>query len=312
MATSNRERERELRAQGDPSTADRPAKRGLKRISPQSRWYWARLVLENPVAVASIGFILLILLATATMALWSDQDPTRLNPADRLQSPSGDFWLGTDQLGRDVLLRAVWGVRISLLIGFSIMFLSGAIGTLIGMGAAYYQKIDTPIMRVMDGIMAFPPIVLAIALMASFGQGTQYVIIALTVVYIPVIARLARGSTLSVKNQLYVEAARSIGVKDFPILMRHIFPNIFSPLIVQGTFIVALAIIAEASLSFLGAGVPPDVPTWGSMLQEGQSVIRQAWWLILTPGAFLFVTVLSLNLIGDALRDALDPRSRER
>jgi peptide/nickel transport system permease protein len=310
MATTDQQRERDLRAQGD--TDARPQKRGLKRISPQSRWYWVRLLLENPVAVASMLFLFLIILATATMALWSDQDPTRLNPANRLQSPSGEFWLGTDQLGRDVLLRAIWGVRISLLVGFSIMIASGAIGTLIGLAAGYYQRVDTPVMRVMDGIMAFPPIVLAIALMASFGQGTQYVIIALTVVYIPVIARLARGSTLSVKNQLYVEAARSIGVRDFPLLLRHVFPNIFSPLIVQGTFIVALAIIAEASLSFLGAGVPPDVPTWGSMLQEGQSVIRQAWWLILTPGAFLFLTVLALNLIGDALRDALDPRSRER
>jgi peptide/nickel transport system permease protein len=310
MATTDQQRERDLRAQGDADA--RPQKRGLKRISPQSRWYWVRLLLENPVAVASMLFLFLIILATATMALWSDQDPTRLNPANRLQSPSGEFWLGTDQLGRDVLLRAIWGVRISLLVGFSIMIASGAIGTLIGLAAGYYQRVDTPVMRVMDGIMAFPPIVLAIALMASFGQGTQYVIIALTVVYIPVIARLARGSTLSVKNQLYVEAARSIGVRDFPLLLRHVFPNIFSPLIVQGTFIVALAIIAEASLSFLGAGVPPDVPTWGSMLQEGQSVIRQAWWLILTPGAFLFLTVLALNLIGDALRDALDPRSRER
>jgi peptide/nickel transport system permease protein len=310
MATTDQQRERDLRAQGDADA--RPQKRGLKRISPQSRWYWVRLMLENPVAVASMLFLFLIILATATMSLWSDQDPTRLNPANRLQSPSGEFWLGTDQLGRDVLLRAIWGVRISLLVGFSIMIASGAIGTLIGLAAGYYQRVDTPVMRVMDGIMAFPPIVLAIALMASFGQGTQYVIIALTVVYIPVIARLARGSTLSVKNQLYVEAARSIGVRDFPLLLRHVFPNIFSPLIVQGTFIVALAIIAEASLSFLGAGVPPDVPTWGSMLQEGQSVIRQAWWLILTPGAFLFLTVLALNLIGDALRDALDPRSRER
>jgi peptide/nickel transport system permease protein len=312
MATTNREQERDLRAQGAGGVTPGPPRRGLKRITPQSRWYWVRLLLENPVAVASMLFLLLIIIATATMSLWSDQDPTRLNPADRLQSPSGDFWLGTDQLGRDVLLRAIWGVRISLLIGFSIMFASGALGTLIGLASGYYQRIDTPVMRVMDGIMAFPPIVLAIALMASFGQGTQYVIVALTVVYIPVIARLARGSTLSVKNQLYVEAARSIGARDLPLLLRHIFPNIVSPLLVQGTFIVALAIIAEASLSFLGAGVPPDVPTWGSMLQEGQSVIRQAWWLILTPGAFLFVTVLALNLIGDALRDALDPRARER
>jgi peptide/nickel transport system permease protein len=310
MATTDQQRERDLRAQGDADA--RPAKRGLKRISPQSRWYWARLMLENPVAVGSLVFLLLIILATATMGIWSDQDPTRLNPANRLQSPSGEFWLGTDQLGRDVLLRAIWGVRVSLAVGFSIMIVSGVIGTLIGLTAGYYQRIDTPIMRVMDGIMAFPPILLAIAIMASLGQATVNVIIALGVVYIPVIARLARGSTLSVKNQLYVEAARSIGVRDMPLLLRHIFPNILSPLIVQGTFIVALAIIAEASLSFLGAGVPPDVPTWGSMLQEGQSVIRQAWWLILTPGAFLFLTVLALNLIGDALRDALDPRARER
>jgi peptide/nickel transport system permease protein len=310
MATTDQQRERDLRAQGVAD--EKTKKRGLKRISPQSRWYWVRLLLENPVAVGSLIFLFLIILATATMSIWSDQDPTRLNPADRLQSPSGEFWLGTDQLGRDVLLRAIWGVRISLLVGFSIMVLSGAIGTLLGLMAGYFQRIDTPVMRVMDGIMAFPPIVLAIALMASFGQGTQYVIIALTVVYIPVIARVARGSTLSIKNQLYVEAAKSIGVRNLPILLRHIFPNILSPLIVQGTFIVALAIIAEASLSFLGAGVPPDVPTWGSMLQEGQSVIRQAWWLILTPGAFLFLTVLALNLIGDALRDALDPRARER
>lgn len=310
MATSNRERE--LRAEGGAEVADGARKRGLKRISPQSRWYWLRQLLENPVAVASMIFLLIIIVATATMSLWSDQDPTRLNPANRLMEPSGEFWLGTDQLGRDVLLRAIWGVRVSLAVGFSIMIVSGVIGTLIGLTSGYYQRIDTPVMRVMDGIMAFPPILLAIAIMASLGQSTVNVIIALGVVYIPVIARLARGSTLSVKNQLYVEAARSIGVRDMPLLLRHIFPNILSPLIVQGTFIVALAIIAEASLSFLGAGVPPDVPTWGSMLQEGQSVIRQAWWLILTPGAFLFVTVLALNLIGDSLRDAIDPRSRER
>src|SRR5262249_55261074 len=159
-------------------------------------------------------------------------------------------------------------------------------------------------------IMAFPGILLAIALMASLGPSTLNVVIALGIVYMPIIARLARASTLSVKQQLYVQAARSIGVRGFEILRRHIFPNALSPLIVQCTFVVAFAIMAEASLSFLGAGVPPETPTWGSMLRDGQDVITQAWWLVVAPATLLFFTVLSLNFIGDGLRDALDPRSR--
>lgn len=286
--------------------------RGLKRITPQSRFYWLRLLLENPVAVGSMIFVLAIVIATIIAPWLTEQDPNRLNPAERLQSPSSEHWMGTDQLGRDVLLRALLGVRISLFVGLSIMAVSTFTGIVIGLVAGYYQRVDTAIMRVMDGIMAFPPILLAIAIMASLGQATVNVVIALGVVYVPVIARLARGSTLSVKNQLYVEAARSIGVRDWGILARHIFPNILSPLIVQATFVVALAIIAESSLSFLGAGVPPEVATWGGMLQEGYGVMRQAWWFVLTPAVFLFLTVLALNLIGDGLRDALDPRSRER
>jgi peptide/nickel transport system permease protein len=208
--------------------------------------------------------------------------------------------------------RVVYGARVSLSVGIAIMAVSGLIGAMIGLMSGYYQRLDTPIMRIMDGIMAFPPILLAIAVMASLGPSTGNVILALGIVYIPIVSRLVRGSTLSVKNQLYVEAARSIGVRDFGIMFRHIFPNTLSPLIVQCTFIVALAIIAEASLSFLGAGVPPETPTWGAMLRDGQGRISQAWWMITVPGVLLFLTVLALNLIGDALRDALDPRARQR
>lgn len=291
--------------------AARGRRRGfLNQITPQSRFYWIRLLLGNPMAVVSLIFLATIIVLTFTVPALSGKDLDRLDPTVRLLEPSSEFWMGTDQFGRDVMLRAIYGVRVSLAVGSAVMLLAGIVGTVIGLLAGYYDRIDTPIMRVMDGIMAFPSILLAIALMASLGPSTVNVVFALGVVYMPVVSRLIRGSTLSIKQQTYVEAARSIGVRDHTILRRHIFPNAFSPLIVQCTFIVALAIIAESSLSFLGAGVPPEVPTWGSMLRDGQRVITSAWWMVLVPGTLLFLTVLSLNMIGDGLRDALDPRSR--
>jgi peptide/nickel transport system permease protein len=178
--------------------------------------------------------------------------------------------------------------------------------------AGYYQRLDTPVMRVMDGLEAFPSILLAIAIMATLGPATQNVIVALSVVYTPNIARLVRGTTLMHRRQPYVESARAIGLRDFPIMRRYIYLNSLSPLIVQGTFVVAFGILAEAALSFLGAGVPPDTPTWGSIVSSGQPRLQQAWWISVFPGAFLFATVLATNLIGDGLRDALDPRSRRR
>lgn len=310
MGTSN---QRDSGVADSLRDADSTRPKGLlKRISPQSRWYWVRQLLENPVAVGSMIFLLLLLLAALIWPLFSENYPFRLNPVDRLQEPSSDFLMGTDDFGRDVLLRGVFGARVSLSVGLAVMAVSGIIGAMIGLLAGYYQRVDTPIMRVMDGIMAFPPILLAIAVMASLGPSVQNVIFTLGLVYVPIVSRLVRGSTLSIKNEMYVEAAKSIGVKDLGIMLRHIFPNTVSPLIVQSTFIVALAIIAEASLSFLGAGVPPETPTWGAMLRDGQGRIQQAWWMITVPGVLLFVTVLALNLIGDALRDALDPRARQR
>jgi peptide/nickel transport system permease protein len=189
---------------------------------------------------------------------------------------------------------------------------AAAFGSLLGLLSGYYPKLDTPIMRTLDGLMAFPSILLAIAIMASLGPSTFNVFMALSFVYTPTIARLVRSTTLVTKQQPYVESARSIGMSDTAILLKYIFPNGISPLIVQCTFVVAYAIISEASLSFLGAGVNPETPTWGNMLRDGQRVLQRAWWLAVFPGCALVATVLSLNLLGDGLRDALDPRARER
>lgn len=284
----------------------------LSAITPASRYYWLRLLLENPIAFASLMFVLGIVLMAILAPVIAPHNPTFVNPVDRLQPPSSNYWFGTDTFGRDILSRAMHGARVSLFVGLSVMVIAALIGSVIGLVAGYYNRIDTPLMRVMDGLMAFPSILLAIAIMASLGPRTSNVIIALSVVYTPTIARLVRGTTLVTRRLAYVESARSIGMRDHLILRRYVYMNSLSPLIVQCTFVVAFAIISEASLSFLGAGVPPETPTWGNMVRDGQGVLQRAWWLAVFPGALLFVTVLALNLLGDGLRDALDPRSRER
>jgi peptide/nickel transport system permease protein len=182
----------------------------------------------------------------------------------------------------------------------------------LGLVAGYYSKLDTLIMRIMDGFEAFPSILLAIAIMATLGPATRNVIVALAVVYAPNIARLVRGTTLMNRRQLYVESARAIGMRDHDILRKYILMNSLSPLIVQSTFVIAFGILAEASLSFLGAGVPPQEATWGGMVSAGQARLQQAWWIAVFPGTMLFLTVLAMNILGDGLRDALDPRSRKR
>ncbi len=208
--------------------------------------------------------------------------------------------------------RAVYGARISLVVGLAVMVGSMLLGSLIGLIAGYYARVDTLLMRIMDGLEAFPSILLAIAIMATLGSALENVIIALSVVYAPNIARLVRSTTLMNKRQPYVESARAIGLRDSVILRRYIFLNSLSPLIVQCTFVVAFAILAESSLSYLGAGVPPGIPTWGNMVSDGQAQLQRAWWIAVFPGMFLFLTVLAVNLLGDGLRDALDPRVRKR
>lgn len=287
-------------------------RRRLSSITPASRYYWLRLLLENPAAVASLCFVAIVLLVALLAPAVAPFEPNRVNPADRLANPSAAYWFGTDDLGRDVFSRVVYGSRVSLLVGVTVMVGATALGSLIGLAAGYYRRVDTPLMRVMDGLEAFPSILLAIAIMATLGPAIGNVIVALSVVYTPNIARLVRGTTLMNRGQPYVESARAIGMRDFAIMRRYIFMNSLSPLIVQGTFVVAFGILAEAALSFLGAGVPPETPTWGSMVSSGQPRLQQAWWIAVFPGGLLFATVLATNLIGDGLRDALDPRSRRR
>jgi peptide/nickel transport system permease protein len=292
--------------------ATRPGRWRLSAITPASRYYWVRLMVENHAAMASLGFLLLIALMAVFAPAIAPVDPNFVNPADRLDPPSGKAWFGTDDLGRDVFSRVVYGARISLLVGITVMVGATLLGSLIGLVAGYYDRIDTLMMRIMDGFEAFPSILLAIAIMATLGPSTTNVVVALSVVYAPNIARLVRGTTLMNKQQTYVESARAIGMRDSLILRRYILANSLSPLIVQATFVIAFAILTEASLSYLGAGVPPDTPTWGSIVSSGQPRLQQAWWISVFPGVFLFATVLATNLIGDGLRDALDPRSRRR
>jgi peptide/nickel transport system permease protein len=291
---------------------DRGAPSVLAETRRTRRTGWRRALLANPVAVASAGFLLVAVVAAAFAPLLTPNDPTYLDPGIRLQGPSADHPLGTDDGGRDVFSRVIHGGRISLLIGVSVTAAAALLGSLLGLLSGYYARLDTPIMRTMDGLMAFPSILLAIAIMASLGPSAVNVFIALVVVYTPTIARLVRSTTLVTKQQPFVESARSIGMTNRAILLRYVFPNGLSPLIVQCTFVVAFAIISEASLSFLGAGVDPETPTWGNMLRDGQRVLQRSWWLALFPGTALVLTVLTLNLLGDALRDALDPRAQRR
>ena len=282
------------------------------RIGPSSSFYWLRMLAENKAALASGVFVLIVAVVAILAPLIAPHSPTFVDPVNRLKSPSTTNWFGTDDLGRDTFSRALYGARVSLLVGVSVMLVSTILGAIIGLVSGYYQRLDTPIMRVMDGLMAFPAILLAIAIMASLGPRTSNVVVALSVVYTPRMARLVRSMTLQLRDLPFVESARSIGLSDIPILGRYILMNSLSPVIVQATFTVAYAILAEASLSFLGAGVPPETPTWGNMLQDGERLITRAWWLSVFPGVALFLTVLTLTLFGDGLRDALDPRARER
>ncbi|HEX5167065.1 MAG TPA: ABC transporter permease [Thermomicrobiales bacterium] len=267
-----------------------------------------RRIVASPLALASLAFIVVLALAAVLSPLIVPHDPRLIAPAIRLQPPSADHLLGTDELGRDVFSRLIDGGRVSLLVGAVVTAVSAALGTFFGVVSGYYRRLDPLIMRVMDGFMAFPGVLLAIAVVISFGARTSSVILALSLVYIPTIARLMRSTTLLIRELPYIESARAIGQTDLRILWRYVLANSLSPLIVQCTFIAAYAILAEASLAFLGAGGDPQAPSWGNMLRDGQRLLGPAWWIAVAPGTLLFLTVLALTVIGDRLRDALDPR----
>jgi peptide/nickel transport system permease protein len=236
--------------------------------------------------------------------------PNRMRPTERLQAPSAAHPFGTDDLGRDILSRAVFGARLTITIGVVVVPLSLLLGVPLGVAAGYYPRLDGFIMRVVDGLMAFPAVLFAITLMAALGPSVLNVIIALSLAYAPSAARLARGSTLAVQAMTYVEAARALGVPDRRLIARHVLPNIFAPLLVLASFTFAVSVLTEAILSFLGAGAPPSVASWGTMVAEGRNFIEAAPWLMFFPGCCIAIVVMGLNLLGDGLRDLLDPRLR--
>jgi peptide/nickel transport system permease protein len=245
------------------------------------------------------------------LAPWIAPDlPDRLDPMHRLESPDGARPFGTDELGRDLLTRVIYGARLSLLVGSMVVVISTLLGTLFGLVAGYLRKLDALIMRTMDGLLALPDLLLAIALMAALGPNVTNVIIALGIVYTPRIARLVRGSVLVVRELEYVQAARALGASVPRTMLRHVLPSSLSPLIVQATFVFAFSILGEAALSFLGVGVPPYIASWGNILSGGRQFMVEAPWVTLVPGLAIVVTVLGINLLGDGLRDALDPRLR--
>jgi peptide/nickel transport system permease protein len=235
-------------------------------------------------------------------------DPVMINPAERLQQTSAEHWLGTDAFGRDTYSRILYGARISLIVGIGAAVASAAVGLLIGVVAGYFRMADAIIMRVVDGVMAIPGILLAIALVSLTGSSLMTVLVAITIPEIPRVVRLVRGVILTVRTEPYVEAALSLGTRVPTLLWRHMVPNTLAPLIVLGTYIFAAAVLTEATLSFLGVGLPPEIPSWGNMMAEGRMYFQLRPGLIMFPGVFLALTLLSVNVLGDAMRDALDPR----
>lgn len=259
------------------------------------------------------GGLVVVLVVVALIApLVSTHDPELIAAVNRLQSPSDAYFFGTDSQGRDVFSRVIYGARLSLGVGFAVSLATLLAGTTIGLIAGYYRRLDPLIMRAMDGMMAFPGIILAIGIMAVRGAQVSNVILALSIVYTPRLARVVRSVVLGFRETQFVEAAQAIGNPDTRVVWRHVLPNCAAPLIVQASFIFAEAVIGEATLSFLGAGASPEIPSWGSMLNDSKGVLRQAPWTMLFPGTVLTLTVLALNLLGDGLRDLLDPRLRHR
>ncbi|MBP1842843.1 peptide/nickel transport system permease protein [Rhizobium petrolearium] len=269
-----------------------------------------RLLRRKTVAAGVIVLTIFVLLAI--LAPWiAPYSPSKLSIVNRLKPPSEIFWFGTDEFGRDVFSRTIYAGRLSLLVGVAVVALSALIGVTLGLLAGFFQKLDTPIARLIDAMMAFPDILLAIALVAALGPSLVTVIVALAIVYSPRLARIVRASTLVIRELPYVEAARALGISTFHIMTRHVLRNLVSPILVQGTFLFASAMLAEAGLSFLGLGVSPEIPTWGTMIAAGRQYIGQADWMTYFPGFAIILSVLSLQMVGDGLRDMLDPRLRK-
>jgi peptide/nickel transport system permease protein len=257
--------------------------------------------------------LLIVLILSALFAPWlTPYDPFEMNVVDRLLPPNETYWFGTDAYGRDIFTRTLYGGRVSLVIGAAVAVAATVVGLLIGVVAGYFRTADAILMRVMDGLMAIPGILLAIALMSLTRASIWIVILAITIPEVPRVARLVRSVVLSVREQVYIQAASAVGPRFPRLMLRHILPNTFAPLIVQATYIAASAVLVESYLSFLGVGTPPEIPSWGNIIAEGRLYVQIAFWNILFPSVFLAVMVLSINILGDGLRDMLDPRLARR
>jgi peptide/nickel transport system permease protein len=282
-------------------------------IAPVVQRHWlGETARRHPTVMIGV----MLLLAMAAMALLAPYlgtiDPLAVAPVKRLRPPSELYWFGTDSYGRDVYSRTLYGARVSLTVGLSVAIFGTALGLAIGLVTGFVRRLDFVVMRVMDALMSMPPVLLAIALMALTKASLGNVILAITITEVPRVARLVRSVVLSLREQPFVEAAVAAGTGFWRILLRHILPNTIAPLLVQATYICAAAMITEAVLSFIGAGTSPEIPSWGNMMAEGRSYFQIKPYLVLFPGAFLSLTVLAVNLVGDGLRDALDPRLARR
>ncbi|MDQ8031268.1 peptide ABC transporter permease [Bordetella genomosp. 1] len=275
------------------------------------RWQILKLLVARKTVLISL-IVLILLVGAALLAPWlSPHDPLKLSIMNRLKPPSATYWFGTDDFGRDVFSRVIHGGRLSLMVGFSVVVLASVLGIALGLIAGFFRGADKFVSRLIDAMMSFPDILLAISLVAALGPSLLNVVIALGIVYTPRLARIVRASTLVIRELPFVEAARALGVPTWRIVSVHVLRNLISPILVQGTFIFAYAILAEAGLSFLGVGVSPDIPTWGTMINAGQQYMGQADWIMVFPGLAIVLSVLSLQLVGDGLRDVLDPRLRK-
>ncbi|MDP2373242.1 ABC transporter permease [Reyranella sp.] len=281
-------------------------------VLPPRRFSLATAVRRNP----TIAFGAVLLAALIIVGVFAPyiaySDPFKIAPVNRLRPPSERWWFGTDQFGRDIFSRTVYGARVSLIVGLSVALFSSAVGLGLGLLCGYFRKVDGIVMRIMDGLMAIPSILLAIALITLTRPSLGIVILAIVIPEVPRIVRVVRAVVLSIRSQPYIESAIAGGTKNTKLLLRHVLPNTLAPLIVQSTYVCASAMLIEASLSFLGAGVPSEVPSWGNIIAQGRTFFQIAPWTILIPGIFLAITVLAVNLLGDGLRDRLDPRLARR
>lgn len=277
-------------------------------LAPPQRFPLLRRLLAHRMFMVGLVLVSIVTLAAVLADLIVDTDPVKMAIRQRFKPPGAEWFFGTDNLGRSQWARVVYGARISLLIGLGVVLLNAVFGTLIGAIAGYYRAFDNMLMRLTDAFMSFPVILLAIGISAALGPGSVNAVIALAVVYTPRTARIVRASVMVVREQEFVEAARAMGATDWRIIWSHVLPNCMAPLIVQLTFIFGYSVISEAVLSFLGLGAPPPAPSWGNIIAEGRQYIREAPWITVIPGLALGMTVLGLNLLGDGLRDVLDPR----